>query len=98
MAVMYLGSVVEEGPSDEVYFEPKHPYTQMLIASNPVADPERERARAHRPPQGEIPSPINPKPGCRFADRCPQVTDRCRSETPQPRPVGDGRVVACHLY
>ncbi len=98
MAVMYLGTVVEEGPSDEVYFEPKHPYTRMLIASNPVADPDRERQRAHQPPQGEIPSPINPKPGCRFADRCPEVSPQCREQTPIPRFIDEKRMIACHLY
>jgi oligopeptide/dipeptide ABC transporter ATP-binding protein len=98
MAVMYLGSVVEEGPSEEVYFEPRHPYTRMLIASNPVADPDKEKARLHKPPQGEIPSPINPKPGCRFADRCPEVHARCREETPIPRFIDEKRMIACHLY
>jgi oligopeptide/dipeptide ABC transporter ATP-binding protein len=98
MAVMYLGSVVEEGPSDEVYFQPKHPYTKMLISSNPMADPKRERAREHKPPQGEIPSPINPKPGCRFADRCPEVSQTCRDKTPIPRYIDEKRMIACHLY
>ncbi|MCZ6829009.1 MAG: ATP-binding cassette domain-containing protein [Gammaproteobacteria bacterium] len=98
MAVMYLGSVVEEGPSDEVYFRPKHPYTQMLIASNPMADPRRERAREHQPPRGEIPSPINPKPGCRFVDRCPQASQRCHEKTPIPKFTDEQRMIACHLY
>jgi oligopeptide/dipeptide ABC transporter ATP-binding protein len=98
MAVMYLGSVVEEGPSDEVYFQPRHPYTQMLVASNPVADPRREQARAHKPPQGEIPSPINPKPGCRFVDRCPEASQVCRDKTPVPRFIDEKRMIACHLY
>lgn len=98
MAVMYLGSVVEEGPSDEVYFEPRHPYTRMLIASNPVADPRREKARQHKPLQGEIPSPINPKPGCRFADRCLEAKPRCREQTPVPKFIDEKRMIACHLY
>lgn len=98
MAVMYLGTVVEEGPSDEVYFNPRHPYTKMLIASNPVADPHKEKARVHQPPQGEIPSPINPKPGCRFADRCPEVQTRCREQTPVPKFTDERRMIACHLY
>ena len=98
MAVMYLGSVVEEGPSSEVYSQPKHPYTQMLIASNPVADPQRERAKKHQVAQGEIPSPINPKPGCRFADRCPEAMDKCRTDTPIPRFTDEKRMIACHLY
>ncbi len=98
MAVMYLGSVVEEGPSEEVFFHPKHPYTQMLIASNPQADPKREQARPHSPPQGEIPSPINPGPGCRFADRCPHVSQTCRDKAPPPKFIDEQRMIACHLY
>jgi oligopeptide/dipeptide ABC transporter ATP-binding protein len=98
MAVMYLGTVVEEGPSDEVYFNPRHPYTKMLISSNPVADPRQEKARLHQPPQGEIPSPINPKPGCRFAGRCPEVQSRCREQTPVPKFTDEKRMIACHLY
>lgn len=98
MAVMYLGTVVEEGPSDEVYFRPRHPYTQMLVASNPIADPRRERAREHEVPRGEIPSPINPKPGCRFVDRCPQARQVCRDKTPVPKFTDEKRMIACHLY
>ena len=98
MAVMYLGTVVEEGPSDEVYFRPRHPYTQMLISSNPMADPRKERAREHQVPRGEIPSPINPKPGCRFVDRCPQASQICRDKTPVPKFTDEKRMIACHLY
>jgi oligopeptide/dipeptide ABC transporter ATP-binding protein len=100
MAVMYMGSLVELGSADEVYFEPLHPYTQTLIASNPRPDPKAERARTTIPIQGEITSPVNIKPGCRFAARCPRVMDVCRTVTPQLRAVeGAGeRRVACHLY
>jgi oligopeptide/dipeptide ABC transporter ATP-binding protein len=101
MAVMYLGSLVEIGPSEEVYAKPLHPYTQMLVASNPEPDPRSERERATVPIAGEIPSPINVGPGCRFATRCPQVMDVCRRVTPELRtPAGadPGRRVACHLY
>ncbi len=98
MAVMYLGTVVEEGPASEIYFQPRHPYTKMLIASNPQADPRHERARAHEPPKGEIPSPINPGPGCRFADRCPEVSQRCRDKAPVPKFFDEQRMIACHLY
>ncbi len=97
MAVMYLGKVVELGASEEVYSRPLHPYSEALIASNPFPDPIAERSRAHTLLAGEITSPVNPKPGCRFAGRCPIVTDRCRSETPQLREVQPGRMVACHL-
>jgi oligopeptide/dipeptide ABC transporter ATP-binding protein len=98
MAVMYLGTVVEEGPSEEVYFHPKHPYTKMLIASNPQADPRSEQARVHTPPQGEIPSPINPGPGCRFADRCPEASQACRDKAPAAKFIDEQRMIACHLY
>lgn len=98
MAVMYLGSLVELGPSDDVFFEPKHPYTQSLIASNPEADPARERKRERGVLKGEIPSPINLKPGCRFAGRCPKAKDICKSVTPEWKSVADAHFVACHLY
>ncbi len=98
MAVMYLGSLVEVGPANDVFFDPQHPYTRLLIESNPEPDPEIERRRAYRPIEGEITSPINVGPGCRFADRCPRVMDRCRHETPVLIPVSKDRDVACFLY
>lgn len=98
MAVMYLGALVECGPADDVFFDPQHPYTQLLIESNPEPDPEVERGRAFVPIKGEITSPINIKAGCRFADRCPKVMDRCRHETPSEVAVGRDRIVACHLF
>ncbi|MEY4615711.1 MAG: hypothetical protein RJB66_671 [Pseudomonadota bacterium] len=97
MAVMYLGSVVELGESDEVFFNPQHPYTQLLIGSNPEPDPEKERLRNQPPLQGEIPTPVNLVNGCRFAGRCPKVIDRCRAETPVLREIRSGHSVACHL-
>ncbi len=103
MAVMYLGSLVEIGRANEVFFEPKHPYTRILVGSNPEADPSHERHRASTTIQGEIPSPVNVPEGCRFANRCPEVMERCRTETPQLIPLADvtdghPREVACHLY
>ena len=101
IAVMYLGSLIEIGPADEVFFDPKHPYTQVLIGSNPEPDPKLERSRTSTKIQGEIPSPVNIKPGCRFASRCPKVMDVCRNTTPELRNIatdGQERVVACHLY
>ncbi|MGD9051420.1 MAG: ABC transporter ATP-binding protein, partial [Desulfobacterales bacterium] len=83
IVVMYLGAMVEIGQADEVFFHPKHPYTRLLIGSNPEADPEYERNHAHVPIKGEIPSPINIPPGCRFAGRCPEVMDKCRQVTPE---------------
>ena len=101
MAVMYLGSIVEIGGADDVYFRPKHPYTEILVASNPQADPRTERNRRAITIKGEIASPINVGVGCRFAARCPKVMDVCRGVTPELRVVDDGvakRQVACHLF
>ncbi len=98
MAVMYLGSMVELGPSNEVYFRPKHPYTQLLIKANPEPDPKLERTRQHTLIKGEIPSPVNIKPGCRFAGRCPKVMPHCQTETPKWKEVSKDHFVACHLY
>ncbi len=100
MAVMYLGSLVEVGASDRVFFEPRHPYTQVLIGSNPEPDPRSERTRPSTAIRGEIPSPVNVPPGCRFANRCPEAMPRCRDETPNLIPLKDEteRQVACHLF
>ena len=97
MAVMYLGSLVELGPADRVFFDPKHPYTELLIGSNPEPDPESERRRPSTRLTGEIPSPLNVPAGCRFANRCPKAMAQCKVETPALRPLED-RMVACHLY
>lgn len=97
MAVMYLGSLVEIGPADQVYFEPLHPYTQLLVASNPEPDPVFERQRQDLVIAGEIPSPVNLKPACRFAGRCPRAEARCHAERPLLREVAPGHQVACHL-
>jgi oligopeptide/dipeptide ABC transporter ATP-binding protein len=101
MAVMYLGTVVELGPANDVFFNPKHPYTEILVASNPEPDPESERHRYSTQIRGEIPSPVNVGPGCRFAGRCPKVMDVCRTNTPELIPltnVDGNREVACFLY
>ncbi|HEX6997156.1 MAG TPA: ABC transporter ATP-binding protein [Gammaproteobacteria bacterium] len=101
MAVMYLGSLVEVGPAEAVYFEPLHPYTRVLIASNPEPDPRTERGRTTVAVKGEIASPINLGAGCRFAKRCPQAQDVCRAVTPPLRTIVHGgieRQLACHLY
>jgi peptide/nickel transport system ATP-binding protein len=94
-AVMYLGSIVETGPTDLIYAAPAHPYTQALISAVPVPEmssPRRERIVL----TGDVPSPIAPPPGCRFSPRCRFATDLCRQERPPLRPLGDGREVACH--
>jgi oligopeptide/dipeptide ABC transporter ATP-binding protein len=97
IAVMYLGRLVELGPADDVYFRPSHPYTQSLVAANPVADWERAR-RGQRPPgRGEVPSPVNLPPGCRFAGRCPEAQPICREQDPKLLEIGGARRVACHM-
>ena len=102
MAVMYLGSLVELGTANRVFFAPKHPYTELLIGSNPEPDPASERERESTAIRGEIPSPVNVPAGCRFANRCPKVMDICQHTTPPLIPVRDldhaDRAVACHLY
>jgi oligopeptide/dipeptide ABC transporter ATP-binding protein len=98
MAVMYLGRLVELGPADDVYVRPKHPYTRSLIAANPEPDPERERRRAPGAPRGEIPSPVDLAPGCRFAGRCPFTAEVCRTKDPAWLEDEPGRFVACHLF
>ena len=100
MAVMYLGTLVEIGPANDVFFSPKHPYTEILVGSNPEPDPRTERQRASTTIRGEIPSPVNVGAGCRFAGRCPKVMDVCRTTTPELIDLTDvsERQVACHLY
>ena len=99
MAVMYLGSIVEVGKADDVYFNPKHPYTEILVGSNPEPDPNVERWRTSTTIRGEIPSPVNVPAGCRFANRCPKVEENCKRMTPQLIPLKDSEhKVACHLY
>ena len=96
-AVMYLGQLVEIGDIHEIYDHPAHPYTQGLLQAVPVADPDYEKARAgKRVMLGEVASPINPGPGCRFCSRCPRATEVCRNETPQLKNVGGTHQVACH--
>ena len=93
IGVMYLGSLVELGPSDAVFHRPLHPYTQMLIASVPRPDPHYRRKTLV---SGEVPSPLDVPSGCVFHPRCPYGDERCRREVPVLRPVGEGRLVACH--
>ena len=97
IAVMYLGSVVEVSPAEELYENPLHPYTISLLSAVPIPDPEVESKRETILLAGDLPSPANPPPACRFHTRCPYVQPtRCRDEVPQLRPLSPGHVVACH--
>lgn len=93
IGVMYLGKLVEIAPSDELFRQPAHPYTKLLIESIPQPVPGQ---RGTASIQGEIPSPANPPSGCRFHPRCPFATERCRKEQPELRPLGEDRYAACH--
>jgi oligopeptide/dipeptide ABC transporter ATP-binding protein len=95
VAVMYLGQIVEAAPTRKLFAETWHPYTRALLSAIPSLDPD-VRGHAQRL-EGEIPSPINPPPGCRFNTRCPHAQDRCRSEVPEWREMSSGHHVACHF-
>lgn len=98
IAVMYLGSVVELAQADMIYEDSLHPYTQALISAIPVPDPHVGRQNKRIRIEGEVPSPINVPPGCKFAGRCPKCMDICRKENPRLREVKPEHFVACHLY
>ncbi|MGE0614450.1 MAG: ABC transporter ATP-binding protein [Bacteriovoracia bacterium] len=95
VAVMYLGKIVELADADELYANPKHPYTKALLSAIPVPDPDRKRERIIL--RGDVPSPIQPPSGCHFNPRCPIARDNCRVDRPELRQVGDvPHVVSCH--
>ncbi|EPY2282378.1 oligopeptide/dipeptide ABC transporter ATP-binding protein [Clostridium sporogenes] len=98
VGVMYLGNVVELSDSQELYENPLHPYTKALLSAIPVPDPkvgrERERIMLH----GEVPSPINPKPGCKFVARCKYAKEICKKERPELKEREKGHFVSCHLF
>lgn len=96
IAVMYLGQCVEHAPTNELFAHPQHPYTKALLNAIPIASlKDRKKLEIIK---GEVTSPINPKPGCRFADRCPYVTDRCREDGLKLREVAPKHYVACRLH
>jgi oligopeptide transport system ATP-binding protein len=95
VAVMYLGEIVEVAETTKLFTDPKHPYTQALISSIPVPDPEMKQNLNQI--EGEVPSPINPPSGCKFHSRCPFVTEHCKQTAPQMLEL-DGHKVSCHLY
>lgn len=96
IAVMYLGQLVESGTRERIFTRAAHPYTQALLAAAPVADPVRQRTRQRVVLGDDLPSALDPPPGCRFHTRCPLAFDRCRTEVPAHVPIGDG-LAACHL-
>ena len=97
IAVMYLGMFVEVGDAEEIVANPRHPYSKALL-SNTLPAGDDDRLLEPMTIGGEVPTPVNVKPGCRFASRCPFAFDRCFSETPELKPRGGNTDVACHLY
>jgi oligopeptide transport system ATP-binding protein len=94
--VMYLGRLAEMAPTDQLFAQPQHPYTQALLSAVPSVS--RRKQRRHLVLSGDVPTPFNPPQGCRFHTRCPMVMDKCREVEPAWRDTGSGHFVACHLY
>ena len=97
VGVMYLGSMVELASNHDLYDEPMHPYTKALISAIPIADPDVEASRERIKLEGEIPSPINTPPGCKFRQRCPYAKDICAQSAPEFKEVKPNHFVACHM-
>ncbi|HMJ98698.1 MAG TPA: ABC transporter ATP-binding protein [Reyranella sp.] len=95
VAVMYLGRIVEMADNNELFDNPLHPYTQALLSAVPIPDPRIEAMREFHPPKGEVPSPLNPPPGCVFHPRCPMAVEGCRRNRPALRELRPGHWVAC---
>ena len=98
IGVMYLGQMVEKGPADDVYTKPKHPYTKALLSAVPIPDPKIAKSNKRIVLEGDIPSPIDPPPGCRFKGRCKEAMKICGEVNPELKEVEPGHFVACHLY
>ena len=95
VGIMYLGRMVEQGETEEVYRHPTHPYTQALLSAIPKRDPSEDKVRIHL--DGDVPNPADPPKGCPFHDRCPKCMEVCKSELPVTREVSPGHFVSCHL-
>ncbi|WP_346937221.1 ABC transporter ATP-binding protein [Clostridium sp.] len=97
VGVMYLGTMVELASSKDLYDKPLHPYTQALLSAIPIPDPDATKKKARIPLEGEVPSPINPKPGCRFAPRCRYAKPICSEKNPEFREIEPNHFAACHI-
>ena len=97
IGVMYLGMLMEVAKSNELYARPLHPYTKALLSSIPIPDPRKNSKEKRIILEGDVKSPINPAPGCRFNSRCRYCEEVCRQETPELKEVEPGHFVACHL-
>ena len=96
VGVMYLGNIVEFGTTEELFANPLHPYTKALFSAIPIPDPEAKMKRIIL--EGSIPSPANPPAGCKFHTRCAQCMEKCKTQVPERKDMGDGHYVCCHLY
>lgn len=96
VGVMYLGNIVEFGTTEELFANPLHPYTKALFSAIPIPDPDAKMKRIIL--EGSIPSPANPPAGCKFHTRCAQCMEKCKTQVPERKDMGNGHYVCCHLY